>query len=263
MNHIFNDIRDITMIGDVHGEWDKLLGKIKDYDLNNFYLFVLGDFGVGFGLFTQREVIKENRRLANLNTSLKKRNITMFVIRGNHDNVSFFDGTHNLSNLVFLSDYDTIQLNEKNFLAVGGGLSIDRFGCNYISEKTGRRVICKPRKLGYSYWEDELPVYDEEKINIIPFNIDIVLAHTAPHYCYPFIELKNGDFKQWEENYPNLIEDMKNERKIMTKIFEKLMGNGHKVLNFFYGHFHETHREGRDGINFILLDILEFREFRT
>ena len=187
----------------------------------------------------------------------------MLAIRGNHDNVSFFDGIHNLSNLVFLSDYDTVQLSGKNFLAVGGGLSIDRYGCNYISEKTGQRIICKPRKLNYSYWEDELPVYDEEKINAIPFNIDVVLAHTTPHYCYPFIELKMGDFKQWEENYPNLIENMKNERQTMTKIFEKLLEKGHKVKIFFYAHFHETHRDERDGTNFLLLDILEFREFRT
>ena len=92
----------IGIVGDIHGEFDMLRNKIKYYDLDNVILFQVGDFGVGFNYNNPVNILKENRQLLNINKFLKKRNIFLYVVRGNHDNPLFFDGMHNYTNIIFM-----------------------------------------------------------------------------------------------------------------------------------------------------------------
>jgi UDP-2,3-diacylglucosamine pyrophosphatase LpxH len=78
-------------------------------------------FSIGF---TTPE--NDMRILEDLNEQLKKKNITMYAIRGNHDNPAFFKGDHILSNLKLLPDYTVLDLEGKKILLVGGAVSVDR-----------------------------------------------------------------------------------------------------------------------------------------
>ena len=68
----------------------------------DFIIFSCGDFGVGFGYNNPREEKKEHKKLSILNDFLNKRNIFLYVVRGNHDNPIFYDGNHNFSNIIFM-----------------------------------------------------------------------------------------------------------------------------------------------------------------
>lgn len=44
------------------------------------------------------------------------------------------------------------------------------------------------------YWSNELPFYDIDKLNEITkegYNIEYVVSHTAPDFCYPYTKKGN------------------------------------------------------------------------
>ena len=89
----------ITVIGDVHGKYDRYLSIINNYD----YTIQLGDFGFKY-------------------ESLKNVDSTKhLILPGNHDN---YDTCYNYSN--FLGDYGYTSLNRTNFFYYRGAFSIDR-----------------------------------------------------------------------------------------------------------------------------------------
>src|ERR1700753_1506161 len=117
-------MRQILHLGDIHGRFENLKKLIKRYKIGKndevAYIIQCGDFGIGFHPTTD----EENLHL--LNKFLKRRNIIMIVIRGNHDDPSFFTGTHIFSNLKLVSDYSTMDIYGIKYLFVGGAISIDR-----------------------------------------------------------------------------------------------------------------------------------------
>jgi predicted phosphodiesterase len=237
----------ILCLGDIHGNFNFLKNQIQTKKITDCTIIQVGDFGIGF---TYKE--NDEQTLENLNDFLKDVNVTMLAIRGNHDNPSFFNGDYDLSNLKLLPDYTTLNLEGNNFLFIGGAISVDRttrIKENSSNIKYGGRKRC--------YWDDELVIYKPEITKTLT-DIDIVITHTAPDWCYPNNKLGFGSFvEDWAKNDQKLITDLSFERNQMTNIFLDLEKNN-KIKKHFYGHFHKSYFATFNDIDHHLLDINEF-----
>ncbi len=142
-----------------------------------------------------------------------------------------------------------------NFLFVGGATSIDR--------KFSLSKMEVANSLGYPqdiYWTDEIFELDEEKLKNIK-NVDIVITHTAPEWCFPNSANGVGDFvKGFAQGDPGLIEELMIERKKVSRFFNILKDNGNKIQKHFYGHFHKNEITLNGYTMHVLLGIGELRE---
>jgi len=260
----YKNIEGVCFVGDVHGEWKTLGYKaVEQYGLENYLIIQLGDFGIGFNSEEYNKI-----ELRKLNTKLKKKKNQLVVLRGNHDDPKYFvpEYSKSYSNINLISDYTILNVYyEKdvpddgiqstagliNILCIGGGISIDRTERWKWKTKTPNKNY---------YWEDEIPVYDELKLNEInknyPNDIHIVATHTSPSFTYPFT--KTG-IHYWINRDMQLKHDIEVERGTMDKIFYKLKEEQENLTEWYYAHFHATQTTTFDGVSFRLLDICEFR----
>lgn len=240
------------VIGDVHGNWNSMIRLIEQKDIKDCTMVQLGDFGVGF--------ISERQDRANvqaLNDRLAKLNIMMYVIRGNHDNPAYFDGSWEFSNLKLVKDYTVITVDGDDILLVGGAVSIDRKPRLKDMTEAAKYNIDKE-----SYWYDENFVLDKKRAHEIK-GCRYVITHTSPDFCWP--DNKNG-FGPLVEHFillgdTKLRDDLPLERRNLTKLYNILKENN-VIEKWFYGHFHRTELTVKDGTDFHLLDINEIHEVR-
>lgn len=218
----------ILFLGDHHGEWSYLLDNIDTKKISDCYLISVGDCGIGF---TNKEGQERNNKW--LNEEFKDRNIIFMAIRGNHDDPAYFKGLNRiaLSNFELIEDYTIAEYSDKKIQFIGGATSIDRTA----------------RKEGVSYWEGEVLNFDRDKCE----EIDILVTHTAPFWCFPqqFNEMVYG----WALEDAYLLEDLTNERAIMDEICKICKPRTH-----LYGHFHSSWTEKVNGCVHRLLNINEF-----
>jgi UDP-2,3-diacylglucosamine pyrophosphatase LpxH len=219
----------IFVVGDIHGKWDALFLKIKAGDIRDFVLIGVGDLGVGFKLEKQQA-----RQFEYINTFFKSRNIDFLGIRGNHDDPAYFDGKISMSNFKLLPDYTSMTLDDKEFLFVGGAVSVDR----------------RMRAQGISYWADEKFVLDVSKIK----RCDVLITHSAPTWSGPFD--KSG-ISGWCDRDSTLWDECVQERKDHD-ILLKLCG----ASRHYCGHFHTSSSVDFDGCVSTILDELEIGEIR-
>ena len=240
--HINETITNIGFIGDIHGDFKSLLRKIKDYE--NTCFIICGDIGIGFS----DQPLKKLKGMINttIYPFLKKRNNIIICLRGNHDDPSYFnDDIIDNDRFYLASDYSVINFKTKNILLIGGGLSIDR----------QRRVI------GKSYWSDELPKFDKDKLDSIlnQYHIDVIASHTTVSFADP---TDKGEiviyFSLFDEK---LLEDQIKERSIMDDIYNYIISKQGIFEKWFYGHFHKSYNTTHNSINFIGLDIEEIKEY--
>jgi predicted phosphodiesterase len=234
----------ILVCGDIHGDIGVIPHFLKEYDLKNCAIIVVGDFGIGF-----ENQKKEIARINYLDKYLKLKDSTVFVVRGNHDDPQYFDGKFDTHHVKFIPDYTVLQFNNLwNILCVGGATSIDR---------TDRKPYIFGK--GTGWWKDEIFVYDENKVNQLQNKIDYVITHTTPHFAYPF---HKDNIQNWINKDIHLIPDLKKEREDVTKLYEHLIKNDHKIINWYYGHYHRTNKMLHMNTTFICLDINEIQEIK-
>jgi hypothetical protein len=222
-----NKNKPLLFLGDHHGQWDFVFDIIVTKKIENCYIICVGDGGEGF---ISKD--KQLRQFEYLNNEFKNKNIEYKSIRGNHSAPYFFQKENkiNLSNFELIEDYSVYQYNSKLIQFIGGAISIDRTG----------------RKEGVSYWKDEKVVFDKDKCQ----NVDILVTHTAPSWCFPqqFNEMVYG----WAREDAYLLEDLTDERAVMNEIFKLCKPSLH-----LYGHFHTSVTERINGCVHKLLDINE------
>ena len=219
----------IYIVGDIHGKWDQLFLKIKASGIRNFTLIGVGDLGVGF-----LDADKQARQFDYVNSFFGGKGIDFIGIRGNHDDPSYYDGSIDYSNFKLLPDYTSLTLNDKEFLFVGGAVSIDR----------------KIRKEGVSFWTDEKFVLDHSKIK----RCDVLVTHSAPTWSGPFD--KSG-ISGWCDRDETLWDECLQERKDHDVLI-KLCG----ASRHYCGHFHTSSSVDFDGCISTILDELEVKEIR-
>ncbi len=229
----------LYFIGDTHGDFAELAHKLAVRGIRDSHLVQVGDFGLGFGNKNEEEL-----KLKTLNKTLKAGNNLLYVIRGNHDDPSYFQKWMKISNIRLVPDYSVLELGGYSVFLAGGAISIDR----------------KIRREGIDYWKEEEFVFDTGKLETVIGeikNIDIVVTHTAPSEFWPF------DFNNLVRAYArrdnDLIADLSKERELHSKLL-KYITNDFKPSHWYYGHFHTTHDDEYSGIKYFALGEHEIRE---
>lgn len=210
----------LGVVGDIHGEFHELLDKLKPVE--NSVIVVAGDIGFGFNDTKVKKLEGMFEKI--FSKFLKKRNITLCFMRGNHDDPEYFKAPIkdilSSDNIVILEDYDTLTINNFKVLCVGGGLSIDRVS----------RVVNK------SYWENELPVYKDLDLG----NIDLLITHSI--FSHPNVKGKIS-LSFFALHDPFLEEALKEESNIIYKIVEK-----YNPKMIVHGHMHNSYISDYNGI---------------
>lgn len=260
--HIKGYDKPTYVLGDLHGEINTLKRAITDNNLSNCNIIVAGDIGLGFS--TRSYHINE---YGVLNKFLFNQDIHLYMLRGNHDDPSYFnrkpiEDEFFLSNVKVVPDYTLLSINEHNILLVGGATSIDRmYRINSDMTRIKHFLAFYPKMtLEYvksviqpSYWENEQPFLNTDAIDEITedgFRITNIVTHTAPTFAYPLT--KNG-IMNWLKYDSNLSFDIDKERGIMDAIYQYLIDKGHKITEWSYGHFHYHYQEIINDVKFTLL----------
>ena len=224
--------RDIIIVGDVHGKFNTLKWNIHDrYKHRDANIIQVGDFGVGF---CKPNYYKEE--LYSLQRDLKEANNQLYVIRGNHDDPSWFKESNHpfgYSNITLLADYSELNLLGKRILLVGGATSVDK-------------VHRLKNNLGY--WPDEVFKLNKE----FPFKeaYDIVVTHTRPPSCGSFTSTQKVSY--WCDEDPELADRLLAEGRLVNQLLAAV-----KTKEWFYGHFHEHDFREFNGTTFRCLPELE------
>ena len=242
--------KNILVIGDVHGNWDVIPNKIREYELDNCAVIAAGDFGVGFEIMVQ-----EIKRLSWLTKRLKHTDSIVYAVRGNHDNPEYFTGKFDTDNVKLVPDYTVLNLNGLNILCVGGAYSVDRtHRSSYFHPKENSK---KSDTIAMNnYWASEPFVYDHDKVMSMK-DINMVVTHSAPQICPPYLKI---GLKEWAENDKNIIRDCDIERAQLFQMYDNLTHNGNNITHWFYGHFHTHYKTPYMGTDFIGLDINDVAE---
>lgn len=258
-NIIEIDKPNVCFIGDIHGDFNGLQSMMKHTCLRDTAYIVCGDIGFGFNKKQYYTNIFNK-----LSRTASKLNCVFLFIRGNHDDRTYFDKkTINRKCFRTISDYTVIKTPNHNILCVGGAISIDRtYRLSVHKENAMKYAIYHGCSLEEAeklcpkvYWADEPCYYNKqalEELKLNNVNIDIVCTHTCPSFVKP---LTKDKIKSWLERDSKLEKDIDNERKVMDDIYYKLKSDGHKLEQWFYGHYHFHNCEYVENTKFVMLDM--------
>lgn len=231
----------LLFCGDIHGEFKKLIwtltNKVAGPEISEISVVVAGDFGVGFGRPKAIEVLYNS-----VKQKLEKYNITVYVVRGNHDNPEYFDGNHNFERLIFLEDHKPIEILGKIIYPIGGAHSVDK----------DWRIEANKEAIEYGsskrwWWEGEKIT---EKYKNLPDKVDIIVSHEAPLSFEPVIVRETEDEEMWE----NIISSRKYLDHILLEVRAKW---------WIHGHYHKTTSGSYKDIKYRGLNIDELFEIPT
>lgn len=235
----------IYYLGDIHGNFSLISYYIKHKHLSNCIIVQVGDFGI--------YSIKKNKyALSDLNDDLIKNNISLYVIRGNHDNPEFFTNEYHYSKIFFIKDYSVIDFiiddQPLRLLGIGGALSVDRV----------ERKIRDVKERTITWWEDEEVIfYDDEIIDQIT-GVNVMVTHTAANWVAPLT--LSGIVYHFAKNDPTLLNDLKDEREKMTLLWNRIIKNNKETLtDCYYGHFHFSETLYHNDVAYRLLGIGELK----
>jgi predicted phosphodiesterase len=215
----------MIVLGDIHGQWEHTARLIEARDLRDETIVQVGDFGVGFDA-PEREAV----RLDTLDAVLAARGLTLYAIRGNHDDpAAFGDDRYDRPRLRLVRDYTTLDIDGRRVLCVGGAASPDRVA---------------RRRQGLRWWPEEVFVPRPDLLDGPP---DIVVTHSAPDFCPP---VGPGRLIQALARHdPALVADLRRERADLTALHAAL--DRRRLQLWLYGHFHQSLRHEHDGVRFI------------
>lgn len=233
--------RDLYFCADNHGEFKELVWILtQKYKIKDANVVMCGDIGIGFckvGYYTEL--------FNKLTPKLSEKNITIYFIRGNHDNLEYWNSkTLESERFKFLQDHEVVELSGKTIYPIGGATSVDykwRINYNGLMEKVGssKRV----------WWETEDII--KKPIKDLPGKVDIIASHTAPLCFEPIIT------RHEEEAEDVYLRDLEN-RKYLDQVFR-----GVRCKYWFFGHFHTSITSGLENTIYKCLDINELYLFRN
>lgn len=237
----------LFFLGDTHGE-NMGIGKlVQTKTADRFHrkaVIHVGDFGIGFKSSTAKEI----RMLDKLNTILIENRICLFVVRGNHDDPSWFDNTSPVSNITFVKDHTllSIELPEKEnpvkIYCNGGAVSIDRTKGTYFADE---KFTCP----------------NDNELLEIPTDLDVIVTHNRPLGCHPTVY--NSAVMRWCTVDGTLDFDLRKEQVEMKRMFDSIRERNDTRNNIvhYFGHYHWSHKERIGDIAHITLAIAELTEY--
>jgi predicted phosphodiesterase len=226
----------IFVWGDCHGDWEAVIRFMNKFDVRDSLIIQVGDFNIGY-----RDPAAEYTELRTMAMELGLGKNDLYVIRGNHDNPSPFNpdecGFYSNSRITFIPDYTYKTINKKEFLFVGGAISIDR-----------QRSV-----QGLDYWKDEVFVLPDDYKNLK--KCDVLITHSAPIEAFPIDGFER--ISHWFTYDPTLPQELIKEREDISTLFNTVEPKIH-----CYGHFHASNYEQIRGCVVKCLNINEFWEIK-
>ncbi len=243
----------LFFLGDTHGENMCIaphLLKGKADSIEQKAIIHVGDFGIGFSSSHEEEI----KKLDILSERLKENNVTLYIVRGNHDDPNWFNypspKEYN-KNIIFIPDHTLLTINLKDHEPIkiychGGAVSVDRL--NKIKD--------------VNYWpEEEFTCPSPEELLEIPTDLDIIVTHTRPLGVEPSV------YNQMVMNMclkdDQLDKDLRKEQVEMKKMFDSIRERNdirNNIIHYF-GHFHWSRKERIGNIAHITLAIKELTEY--
>lgn len=213
----------IRITGDTHGDYVRFIENNMGDDAWNKddFLIICGDFGFVFlDNYTEKSYLDY----------MEQKTYTILFCDGNHENfpllysypeVEWNGGRVHLirDNIFHLMRGQIYEINGKTIFTMGGAYSIDR----------------EYRRLGYSYWSEELPSkkeYEEATDNLAKHNnkVDIIITHTAPNAVVNM--LIDSLSKEALEKSNNDKGDSE------LRVFLEKVYNEVEFDKWYFGHFH-------------------------
>lgn len=236
----------LFLLGDIHGDWSTLHRYIDLGVLDDSLVIQVGDFALGFedkpNRYSNRS--PEKKKLDSLNKKLKEHNVQFWAIRGNHCDPSYWQDpkknsvfNQEFSNITLIPDYYSTTINDKKFLFVGGGVSVDRHD-----------------RTEDSFWEGEVITSPRFPLT----KHDVLISHACPSYFNFSPTNRESNLMKWaHKNDPELQADLIEEREIMDHV-----ASTSEVTENYSGHFHNDCKDEKHGIKYRCLDIDELMEYK-
>lgn len=217
------DPHTLALAGDWHGatSWAvDCVHALADQGMRT--IIQVGDFAYLF----EREFLDE------LEGVLAQREVTLYFLRGNHDDTSVLsalepraDGTREVRPHVFyLPDGVRFLIGSERALAIGGAGSIDRVR----------------REAGVSWWEDERLEPSVADSAIRDGAADVVFTHEAPHGVDLLLNLNTARF--FENMDPGVLKWCDEHRALVTRVVDAV-----QPRLVVHGHHHKWLRNERSG----------------
>ncbi len=243
----------VIVCGDIHGEFATLVHNIEQRSISDAIVIVAGDCGFGF----YRPKYYEATYMGKIHKKLKKANVLLLMVRGNHDDPIYFEKELiDYPYMKTLPDYTIVHTSSHNILCIGGAVSQDRnFRISMMSIQEKGKMPLWWADEPFNLKIDELQILEDEHVRI-----DTVVTHPAPSFCLPQTK---GDFEHFCANDENLAEDVRREREGLNKVYEWLSKYGHPLRYWYYGHYHQSATCEHNGTLFHLLNINELKELPT
>ena len=199
------------ILADIHGN----LTKIAQWNRanTNSILIQVGDDGLS------------DWDLENTSRRVRDKGNYLMVLKGNHCRTELFDGRVYNDSLELIKDYTVREINGEKFLFIGGAISLDR--------AYRKQIKLEKPKIENWYREDEA-VYYNPIIETFT-DIDVLVTHTAPRRFIPYLD--PIFLKRFTEHDPELIEDLKKEEGVISRIYDTVKANNN-LKTFLFGHWH-------------------------
>lgn len=197
--------------------------SILDNTYNDSVIIVSGNCGIG----TKRKEYYDDV-FSKLNKILDANNCFILFVRGNNDDPSYFENRIiDFEHIKTIPDYSVVALKTYNCLCIGGSVSLDKEWKLSQEEQFGKKL----------FWENEAPIFKEDELDAIlkEYKISCVVTSTSPSFSYP----GTNAFKKskWLSEDKTILNSLSNERKVIDKIYEKVVDCETKPYIWAYGRF--------------------------
>jgi hypothetical protein len=195
---------------------------------NDSVIVVSGNCGIGSKSMKYYQDIFEK-----LDRILADNNCFVFFVRGNNDDPSMFNEEKiNFEHVKTIPDYSVILLKNFNCLCIGGSVSLDKEWKLSQEKEFGKKL----------FWEGEQPYFDEKTLDEIlgKYKISCVISSTSPSFAFPGTNAFNKS--KWFKENASIKGMVSNERKILDKIYDKILDADIKPYAWFYGRFKQNNQ---------------------
>jgi len=222
--------RAIYFVGDINLQQNKLLTILDIKNIKNSDIIILGNFGI----INNSKI--ENNKINKINKKLIIDNNRFYILKGHLDNCHYFKKYKNkYSNLIFIKNYDILNINNKNILFINDSEDYNR-------------------SLKFTYKRNKPTVFKE--IDISYRNINIVVSIDNVDFIYPYNYLNLKPFKKSDKW---LYNDVKKRREKLTKIYNLIINDRkYNVTHWISSRYNQSKKEIKNNINFIQLKETEF-----
>ena len=172
----------VYITGDIHGEVYRVLEMIEKYEITpNDIIVILGDVGMNY--YGNKHGDRRNKK------RLNDFDVPILCIHGNHEmrpetlityrEEPWMGGTvyfeEEFPNLFFAKDGEVYDLEGTKAIAIGGAYSVDKW------YRLQRNIHWFPDEQP----SDEIKARVEKKLDMLNWQIDVVLTHTCPFSYTP------------------------------------------------------------------------------